>query len=229
MSSITTQKSSDAEKIIDARFKTPLAGLIAGKPGSGKSHWLHQLLLHQDIILDKPYTRVYWFYGQENDFTASLPKLLPNINLTLIKGVPDNFEKYLDPQVNKLIVLDDVMRQCASNHHVTDLYSLQCRHTQTSIIILLQNLNYHGSERLTFLRCSHLLVLFNEPLDQSLIYSVANKIMPRRPKVFMDIFARATSDPYSPLVIDGNLNTDNDLRLRSHIFHENIQYVYKPN
>lgn len=224
-----TATSVETEKIIDARIKTPLTAIVSGKPNSGKTYWTYQLLKHQDILLDKKFEEVYWFYGQNTDFTNSLPKLLPNIKITLIKGIPDNFEQYLNPKISKLIVLDDVMRQCSNNTNVTDLYSIQCRHTQTSIILLMQNLFYHGKERLTFFRCTQLLVLFPDPLDQSLIYSIANKIMPRRPKLFMEIFEKATADPHSPLVIDGNLNTDSKLRFRSHLFEDNIQYVYMPN
>lgn len=213
---------------VDARFKTPFTAILAGQPGAGKSQFVYHFLKYQHILLDKPFEAVYWIYGQDNDFTQSLPERLPHIKITLIRGVPDNFEEYLDPSINKLIVFDDVMRAISNNPLVTDLFSIHCRHTKSSVFVLLQNILYKGSERATFLRCAHLLVLFKNPLDLSSIYTLAKRIYPRKPQVFLDIFHAATLTPYSPLVIDGGVTTDERLRFRSHLFDENIQHVYIP-
>ena len=118
-----------------------------------------------------------------------------------------------------------MMTEVSSNRHVTDLFSLQCRHTKTSIVLLLQNLHYPRCERLTILRCSHLLVNFNNPLDMSIFFSLAKKMMPYDQKTFMQIFREATKEPYSPLIIDGHQRTPNHLRFRAHIF-DGVQHIF---
>ena len=215
-------------EVFDARFRVPFCCLLSGKCGSGKTQFALNLLKHMDRLLTKPFERVYWFYGQDNSLIHTLQEELPGVELEVIKGLPASFDEYTDPNINKCIVIDDLMISAASNVAVTDLFCNKSRHTNSSVLLLLQNLNYHGSERLTFLRCSHLLVLFNDPLDQSLIYSVGTKIMPRKQKTFMDIFVEVTSKPYSPLIIDGHHSTPSNARFRGCIFEDKIQHIYIP-
>ena len=211
--------------IYDARIRTPLAAVVAGPPGCGKTVFIVNLLKNQTQLLNKPIEELVWFYGQENEYTKSLPKILNNIKVRLIQGLPKDFKKYIDPKVNQMYVIDDMMTEITSNRQVTELYSLQCRHTNTSIIILLQNLNYPGRERLTFLRCSHLLVIFSNPLDLSMVSALAKKVMPLEHKTFMEIFREVTNEPYTPLIIDGHQKTPHHLRFRGQIFN-GVQHVF---
>lgn len=216
------------EETFDARLRTPFTGIVSGKPSSGKTFFVYNLLKNQEFFIDQEFKTVYWFYGQDNDFTKSLPKLLPNIDVKLIKGLPTDIIKYMKGKKRCLIVLDDVMRAVTSNRYITDLYSLCARHEEWSVLFLLQNLFYHGSERTTLLRCSQLLVVFDETIDRSMIYTLANKLIPRKPNIFMEIFDEATSKPYRPLLIDGHQSTPKSLRFRAIDFDEKVQHVYQP-
>ena len=114
------------------------------------------------------------------------------------------------------------------NPHVTNLFTRESHHRNITIILILQDLFSYGKQRKTFLRNSHYLVLFNNYLDKSSIYTIAQRIMPKRIRLFLSIFEKATRKPYSYLFIDGRANTPESARFRSDIF-GTYQTVYVVN
>lgn len=110
------------------------------------------------------------------------------------------------------------MIAASENKHVTNLFCRQSHHMNTSVIMMVQDLFYNGSQRKTFLRCAHYLVLFFSLLDYSSIYAVARKIMPLKVTLFLNIFELATEKPHSYLFVDGKPQTPASARYRTDIF-----------
>ena len=146
-------------------------------------------------------------------------------NIRYVKSIPDNFEKYLGPQT--LFIFDDLMQEAANNKNLTKLFTKQSHHWNVSIVLILQDLYYSGSERKTFFRNAQYLVLFSSPLDKSTVYAVAHRIMPKRVQSFLKVFEMATHRPFGYLYIDGAQNTPTDARLRTDIF-KPYQRVFIP-
>lgn len=214
---------------IDATFHLPLACIIQGPPKSGKTYIIKKILEHSDRLFDKKLDEIYWFYGEENDTVRLIKNTHPHLNITLIKGLPQSFDKYINSSVTTLIIIDDIMGQACASKEVTDLFCNKLQHTNTSTILCLQNLFYHGPERTTLIRCAHILFLLKNPLDQTIAMCVAQKLMPSKKKIFMDIFEEATKLPHGYLMVDGQQHTPDNARLRTNIFENGIQRIFQKN
>lgn len=206
-------------EVIDARLKLPFSCIVSGSPMSGKTSFVRALLEQRDRVLDKRVDYLVWFYGQRTDYVDRLEAQVLDIPTRVVGQLPDaGFDEYImDGKKNGLFVIDDLMVSAGSSKLVTDLFCNKVQHANLSVLLLLQNLFYHGSERSTLVRCAHYLSVFRNPMDASVPLFLAQKIMPLRRKLFLDIFERATSQPYGYLFIDGKQETDNRLRFRTDI------------
>lgn len=214
-------------EVFDARLKSPFTCIVAGPPKSGKTQWVLNLIRFRARMIDKEIDKVFWFYGQENSTVTYLQTNPFSVPVFLEKGLPTSFDEYLDKTEHRIIIIDDLMMTAGTSGQVTDLFCNKVQHANVSVILLLQNLFYHGKERTTLMRCASYLVVFKNPLDKSIPYFLASKIMPRNRKVFMDIFAKATSPAHGYLFCDGTQYTPDKARLRTDIFNENtVQRVF---
>lgn len=199
--------------VFDARIQTPCSIICCGPSQAGKTQWTLRLLENAERLLYPVPRNICWFYGT---YTKEIAQLR---NVTVVKGIPESgFEEFIMPHVPNLFVIDDLMMEVAASKLVTDLFCRRAHHENITVILNLQNLHYGGSERKTFLRCAHYLVLFSSPLDMSSITAVAQQIMPRQMKLFMKIFEVGTRKPYSYLFIDGKQTTPSEARYRTDIF-----------
>ena len=149
--------------------------------------------------------------------TSTTSALRNKEKITLVKGIPENgFDDYL--LSDSLFIIDDLLLESADNTHVTNLFTRESHHRKITIVLILQDLFSYGKHRKTFLRNSHYLIIFKSPLDKSSIYTIAQRIMPKRIRLFMSIFEAATKKPYSYLFIDGRTDTPEGARFRSDIF-----------
>lgn len=177
-------------------------------------------------MIDGEFDSLFWFYGQENSFVRSLNDRTFGIPTKAIHMLPDSFDDYISSNSSPLIVLDDLMSSAGASAIVTDLFCNKVQHQNVSVILNLQNIFYHGKERTTLLRCSHYLVIFKNPMDNSVPLYLANRLMPLDRKLFLRLFERATTEPHSFLMIDGKQSTPDYARIRTDIFSEGVQRVF---
>lgn len=209
-------------------MKTPFTCIIGGSPLSGKTTFVKNLLQNRHKLIDNEFDYLVWFYGQETPFIAELRNQTAGIPTTVVHMLPTTFEDYLLSDKRGLIVIDDLMQSAGESRIVTDLFCNKVQHSNTSVILLMQNLFYHGKERTTLLRCAHYMVVFKNPLDGSVPLYLAQKIMPLRRKLFMDIFDEATATPFGYLFIDGRQTTHPSARFRTNIF-DGVQHAFVVN
>lgn len=206
-------------EIFDARIKHPFRMIVAGPSMSGKTVFVTELIKNAFQLIDSQINNIVWFYGIRT-------KILENIltyetyktKISLIEGFPDSIEKYIQSNANNLFIFDDLMLESVSNKDLTEIFTRKSHHLNISIILIMQDIFYKGTERKTFLRNSQYLVLFSNPLDLSSIYCIATKIMPKRVNIFMEIFFEATKSAHGYLFIDGAQKTPNRARLKTNIF-----------
>lgn len=216
----------DEHNIIDARFKCPF-GLIASGPSQvGKTSFVFNLIQQADSLIDQPLDYIFWFYGEYND-TIRLIETVYKDKIQPVQGLPEDFDQYIKKGQFGLHIYDDLMVESVSSRALTSMITKKCHHRSVSWILILQNLFYDGKERRTILRCAHYLVVFNNPLDQSVPHALAHKIMPRNQRLFLEIFEKAASKPHGYLLIDGHQHTPYDARLRADIF-RGYQKVFIP-
>lgn len=214
--------------IFDGRLKTPFTCIVGGSPLSGKTTFVKQLLQHRHKLIDNDFDYLVWFYGQETPFIDELRnQRVVGLPTTVVHMLPPTFDGYLQSGKRGLIVIDDLMQSAGQSQLVTDLFCNKVQHSNVSVILLLQNLFYHGKERTTLLRCAHYMVVFRNPLDGSVPLYLAQKIMPLRRKLFMDMFDAATSLPFGYLFIDGRQTTPASARFRTNIFdNTGVQHAF---
>lgn len=210
----------------DARLKVPFTCIVAGAPLSGKTRFVQRLLEERSRLIDHTFDEVVWFYGQETDFVRRIDDRLYTLPIRTVRGLPDDFEDYMDPNKKLLFVIDDLMQNAVDSTAVTDLFCNKVQHAKVSVILLIQNLFYHGRERTTLVRCAHYLTVFRNPMDNSIPLYLAQKLMPLNKALFMRMFDEATSKPHGYLFCDGKQDTPNQARFRTDLFDGGIQRAY---
>ena len=213
-------------EVFDARIISPAGIICAGAPMAGKTTLILKLLQHSHRLFTKEFDYIYWFYGQRNKSIEWL-EANPDLNIIPVAGLPKNIDEYIFPDKNGFHIYDDLMNEASSNTDILDLASRKCHHNSVSWCLIMQNMFHHGRERVTLLRCAHYFILFKNPLDKTMAYNLANKIMPKNQKCFIDIYDEATSKPNSYLFIDGAQGTPENARFKSNIT-DIVQTVYVP-
>lgn len=209
--------------IFDARIEHPFLMLVCGATQSGKTHFVLELLQQSHRLIDKPLGNVVWFYGQ---ITEAIRKHQSQYNITFVEDIPSSFDDYIDDDKNNLFIFDDLMEQASNNKNITKLFTKESHHRNISVIFIMQDLYYNGSERKTLLRNCQYLVLFANPMDMTAVYSIASRMVPKRVPSFLKIFEVVTSTPHGYLFIDGKQNSPNQARFRTDIF-KPYQRVYQ--
>ena len=177
------------------------------------------------LLIDHEFDYLIWCYGQENSFIRKLQNQCLGLPTTTHFGIPSSFDSHVQHGKRGLFVLDDLMQTAGNSTELTNLFCNRVQHDNVSVILLLQNLFYHGKERMTLLRCAHYLVIFRTPLDATIPYHLAHRILPSHRKDFLELFHYATRGAHSYLFIDGHQTTPPFARFRTRIFDHNIQHV----
>lgn len=203
--------------VFDACIKHPFLMLVCGPTQSGKTQFVLKLLENTDRLINPQPDNITYFYGQE---TTALEYLRNGLYgpITTIEGMPLSFADYIIPERNNLLIFDDLLQESTSNKNLTNLFTKESHHKSTSVILIMQDVFYHGTERKILLRNAQYLTLFKSPLDMSGIYAIANRMMPKKQKLFLNIFERVTSVPHGYLFIDGHQTSPSAVKLRSDIF-----------
>ena len=216
----------EAYTIFDSRVKAPFGMVVSGPPMSGKTTFVLNLIKNAVDLIDKPIEYIFWFYGQENETIRHIKSEFKG-KIHPVCGLPESLDDYIMPTKYGLHIYDDLMIETTKSESLTKLTSNKCHHNLVSWISILQNFFHDGKERRTILRCSHYLVIFNNPIDKSVPYALGNKIMPRNIKTFLKIFEKAADRPNGYLFIDGHQTTPPSARLRTDLF-QGFQRTFAP-
>ena len=98
----------------------------------------------------------------------------------------------------------------AKDHRINELFTEGSHHRNMSVIAINQNLFYNKDP--TQRRNRHYLVLFNNPVDQQQVITLARQMYPGDPQRLMRHFKAATSTSYGYLVLDLKPFTPDHLR-----------------
>lgn len=209
----------------DPRFVHPFPCLIAGPTGSGKSQFVKTLLTAgEDAICGSP-ERILWCYGEYQPFFGELSVSVSNVEFA--EGLPTNFKEYMDGTKRTLIVIDDLMSECASDKRISDLFCKKSHHKNCSVLFLVQNLFVQGKEMRNITQNCHYMVLFKNPRDASTVTHLAKQMYPTRTRFLQEAYQDATNKPHGYLLIDLKQTTPDMLRLRTNVFSQCVT-VYTP-
>ena len=202
----------------DARFQVPFSAVISGPSSSGKSTFICSLLENAHRLINKELDYVVCFLGSSDTKFGELIPLYGS-KMTFVTGLPEDFNSYIDSSKNGLIIIDDLMSDSTKDKRVTELYTKTSHHGNVSVCLVLQDLFHHGKERLSIIRNTNYLVIFNNPLDRSIVYSLAHRLDPMKKGAVIKMIMYAQSK-YRYLLIDGKQGTLPEARFRTDIFND---------
>ena len=126
-----------------------------------------------------------------------------------IEGLPKAQDYSGDNAKNKLVIIDDLMRE-ASNGAILDLFTKHSHHKNISIIYITQNLFYKGQRDIS-LNAGYL-VIFKNPRDRSQIQYLARQVYPEDPKFLQEAYMDSTARPHGYLLLDLRQSTAEEFR-----------------
>ena len=202
------------------KLRHPFTMMVAASTGGGKTWLVKNLLENREQWISPAPQRIVWIYGQWQPLYAEMQRIIPGIEF--VKGIPANIEdeQFLNPAIQNLIVIDDLMSEASNDKRICDLFTKGSHHRNLSVICLVQNLYYQGKESRTMSLNSQYLVLFNNPRDQQQIVVLARQMYPGQSEKFLSTYRMATSKPFGYLLIDLKPDTPNDKRLWPNVFEQ---------
>ena len=212
-------------EVFDARLKHPFSLIIAGSSQSGKTTWLVNLLLHADQLIDSTLEYIVVFIGTEHSPFLRLKSVFGD-KLSCVGGLPESFDPYIDRNKRGLFIIDDLMRVATVDKNIGELFTKRGHHENISICLVLQNLFASGKERLTCQRSSHYIVLFRNPLDQSVTHIMAQRLEPARKKKMTDMLTYILLH-HRYVFLDGKQDTLPGAKYRTDMFNEFFQRCFE--
>ncbi|WAR05156.1 YMD3-like protein [Mya arenaria] len=193
-------------------FQHPFTMMISGPTSCGKTTMVKDMLQNHTSKIQPGIDRIVWLYKRWQPLYDKVhTSVLPRVEF--IKGIPNDLEddEFFDPNVNNLLILDDLYSESGKDKRVTDLFTEGSHHRSLSVVSINQNL--FGNKDPTQRRNCHYLILFNNPVDKQSVMTLARQMYPGQSDTLLNMFAKATKRPYGYLLVDLKPFTPNNQRL----------------
>ena len=200
-------------------FSHPFTCLVSGPTKCGKTTWAIRLVKNANSMISPPPQKIIWCYNEWQPAYIQLPA-----TVHLQEGVPDLVELKETSHIPKLLILDDFMQNLRDDK-LTALFTRGAHHWNVSIVHLVQNL-FHNSR--TARVNAHYIVLMRNPCDKLQVQTLGRQIYPGQTKFFNEAYKDATERKFGYLLADLSPDLDDEYRLRTCVFPDELQYVYVP-
>ena len=231
-------------EMVDAWWKHPFTCVVAGPSGSGKSTFVRHLMLSQEKIIDAQFDYIYIFIGtnaSENKILSCLltdiPPSVTDVEIIEIMNIfptkkemivefPTRLKQMLINQNRKgrkgCVIFDDLMKELGKMGILLDLFTKMSSHYNTSVIHITQNLFHKGlgkqsSDHIGVYRNSHITVLFNNPLDNHPLWTVAARLV-RKGLGALSRMLEEIAEKHRYVVIHGGMDWPKKLRFMTDLF-----------
>lgn len=206
--------------MFDTRFRNPCSFLLGGVSQSGKTTFTLNLLRNIDSLFVDPRCAQNVIYCYKKDQPKYKSFKEEKIVHKWINALPtkEEIDLWLTPFTYKggsVIIIDDFAEEL--NKDTVELLSVQCHHTNTVAILLVQNLFSKNPVCRDVSLNSTYIALFKNPRDGSQITNLAKQFAPGRTKYITAAFAEATLRPFSYLLFDFHQETPSNIRVRSRV------------
>ena len=227
---------------IDSRLGHPFTCIVYGPSGSGKSTFVRNLLLQQDRLINKTFDYVYIFLGtdaKENETLGSLGASLkqrimfiemkrkyPSRDLMKEKFPFDldvMLKRKSDERQRGCLIFDDLMEELGHCGVLTKLFTKYSTHYDVSVINITQNLFHQSagkSDHTTVYRNTKVMVIFNNPIDNSVITTVGKRLKPSGSSAMISMLNHIVAT-YRYVVINAEIDRPAELKFTTDIFATN--------
>ena len=200
---------------VSIHLKHPFTMLVAGPTGSGKTHFVRNMINKAQTICDPPPHKITYFYGEYQKMFNSMP------DVKFIEGLQEDQMNSIGGTEPEWVVLDDLMLEASNQTLISNLFTRGSHHRNISIILIAQNFFMRGKESRNISLNAQYVVCFKNPRDKSIATNIGRQMFPRRTKKFQRIYEDATQDPFTYLLIDLKPDTQENVRVLANVFNEN--------
>ena len=212
-------------------FKSNSTFCVIGCTNSGKTYWVKKLLENVGSMFeDEPPVSIKYCYGVDQELFKSMEQeLSPLVHFQ--QGLPtqEEIQEFTPDRQHRIIILDDLMSQVANSQTMQDLFCQYCHHRHLSVIFISQNLYEKGSKARSISLNVHYFIFLKNFRNRSQIAHLGRQLFPRHPYFMLESYEDCIKEPYGYLVVDISPHSQDEYRLRSHIFPEEYPVVYKAN
>lgn len=193
--------------------------MVAGPTNSGKTLWVHKLLMND--MFTEPVESVLYCYGVYQDVYATFVAEMQSMgrNIELHEGLPSaELLKQKSDGKFHVIILDDLMEYIINNTVAEAMFTKYCHHFHMTTIFITQNVFAQGKCARTIALNTHILILFANRRDASQIRTLARQQCPTNAKACIEAYERAVAKPYGYFVMDCSPAGEYLFRWRTNIF-----------
>ena len=102
------------------KIKLPTNIIVVGATGSGKTHWIKDLL-KSDNAFDRPVDRIIYCYNIWQNFYITMETDIESIEFH--QGVPWDIIDTLTSDKQTILVADDLMEELANDKRLTHMFT----------------------------------------------------------------------------------------------------------
>jgi hypothetical protein len=193
-------------------FNHPATVMIGGPSKSGKTYLTLKMLKANQIIFNKPPTKIVYCYTRFQDKYKELDDVLPKIEF--VQGLPE-MEIFV-PNENNLVILDDLMSECGEDLRIKNLFTIDSHHLNISVFYLCQNVFNNNKNSRTIRLNSDYMIILNNPKDRAQFQFLFRQLFPKSHKFLHECYEDAVeSKKYGYLFLDLTQEIDNNYRVQS--------------
>ena len=205
-------------KIYDIQLKEHFKLFISGPSRCGKTFFLNQLLENMNMFVKHHPSIVIYIYSV---WQPSFDEMKGMVNYFIQDN--ENIEEEIKMKSNgggMLIVFDDLINS-NSLPIIAKLFTVDGRHMNMSMIFLTQRMFVNNEYFRQISQNSDYFCVFKNPRNGSEIRTLTQQLTPGSMNL-IDIYKKATKDPFSYLFINLTQECDEDVKYLSHIFDEDF-------
>jgi hypothetical protein len=208
------------------KFRHPTTIIIVGPTQAGKTEYVIKLLANKNSLFTPIPEKIYWAYGQKNDKQMKkIQDVVPDIEF--IEGCPNT--DHFDPNINNLLILDDLMDEMGKSQECTNLFTRGSHHKNITVIAIKHNLFDNGRFSKTQSLSGRYYGLFNSPRDSNQIAHFGRQIFPQHKNFLPAVLSMITeNDPYAICLIDLHPQTPESFRVSTGHFPDQIPRLFVP-
>ena len=115
------------------KLRHPFTMMVAASTGGGKTWLVKNLLENREQWISPAPQRIVWIYGQWQPLYAEMQRIIRDIEF--VKGIPVNIEdeQFLNPAIQNLIVIDDLMSEASNDKRICDLFTKGSHHRNLTV------------------------------------------------------------------------------------------------
>lgn len=217
-------------------FPQPTSFILAGKSGSGKTHFLLEFLKnHRSLGHDQSYQKAFICYREEQAglYTRIAEYMTnPGSEVHMFQGqIPEDLYDRLDPKVSNLVLIDDLYTEGFNSNTVKQLF-ISGRHRNATVIMTTQNIFPAGTKHARTISLNANYIVLFRTRDLSQLGILSRQALGESRKGFLEAaFLDATKPRGGYLLLDLSAAQSNDaLRVRTNVLSGDVRdlVVYQP-